>query len=96
MKIYAPGEQLGLLRREYLDRLIPFSDARLRSMRKEWAKHFNMARPHMAFGPEVPDPPVKVPANEKSRHRLGARMLVCARSVLGGLHHEYSLAPGLA
>jgi hypothetical protein len=47
----------------------------------------------MALGPSVPDPPVGavLRANEKSRQRLGARAVVCARSVLGGLHHEYSL-----
>ena len=56
------------------------------------------ARPHMALGPGVPDPPAGavLRANEKSRHHLGARALVCARSVLGGLHHQYSLAPALA
>jgi putative transposase len=52
----------------------------------------------MALGPGVPDPPAGavLRANEKSRHHLGARAVVCARSVLGGLHHEYSLAPALA
>jgi hypothetical protein len=45
----------------------------------------------------VPDPPAEMvsPANERSRHHLGERAVVCARSVLGGLHHEYSLAPAL-
>lgn len=96
MTIHVPGEQLALLCRECLDRLIPLSEAHLRSMRKEWAKHFKTARPHMALGPEVPNPPAKVPANEKSCHRLGARVVVCARSVLGGFHHQYSLEPALA
>jgi hypothetical protein len=32
----------------------------------------------------------------ESRHRLGERLVVRAKSVLGGLHHEYSLAPALA
>jgi hypothetical protein len=31
-----------------------------------------------------------------TRHRLGERLEVRARSVLGGLHHEYLLAPALA
>jgi hypothetical protein len=39
---------------------------------------------------------VVLPANERSRHHLGARVVVRARSVLGGLHREYSLAPALA
>jgi transposase InsO family protein len=65
---------------------------------KEWVKHYNVARPHMALGPGVPDPPegAVLRANEKSRHRLGERAVVCARSLLGGLHHEYSLTPALA
>jgi len=31
-------------------------------------------------------------ARPESRHRLAAGALVLAKSVLGGLHHEYSLA----
>jgi hypothetical protein len=49
---------------------------------------------HSALGPGVPDPQkesVEVPKAE-SRHRLAAGVLVLAKSVLGGLHHEYSLA----
>lgn len=98
MTIHVPGEQLGLLGRDCLDCLIPLFEMHLQSMLKEWVTHCNVARPHMALGPGVPDPPVEaVPrANEKSRHRLGARVVVCASSVLVGLHHEYSLAPALA
>jgi hypothetical protein len=47
------------------------------------------------LGPGVPDPPrgaAGVPKSE-SRHRLAAGALVLAKSILGGLHHEYSLAP---
>jgi len=52
----------------------------------------------MALGPGVPDPPSEVVSSAKSltRHRLGERLEVHARSVLGGLHHEYRLAPALA
>ena len=89
---------IGTIRRECLDWLIPLSEPHLRSMLKEWVTHYNVARLHMALGPGVPDPPAGtvLHANEKSRHRLGARAVVCARSVLGGLHHEYSLEPALA
>ena len=89
---------IGTIRRECLDWLIPLSEPHLRSMLKERVRHYNVARPHMALGPGVPDPPAGSVwhANEKSRHRLGERALVCARSLLGGLHHEYSLAPELA
>jgi len=54
-------------------------------------------RPRMALGPGAPDLPEGIvsPANERSRHYLRERALVSARSVLGGLHDEYSLAPAL-
>jgi transposase InsO family protein len=89
---------IGTIRRECLDWLIPLSESHLRSILKEWVTHYNGARPHMALGPGVPDPPAGalLRANAQSRHRLSAREVVCARSVLGGLHHEYSLAHALA
>jgi hypothetical protein len=36
------------------------------------------------------------PATQPTRHRIGERLGVRARSVLGGLHHEYVLAPASA
>jgi hypothetical protein len=44
--------------------------------------------------PGVPDPPAKaVPfQTQPSRHRIREGVVVLARSVLGGLHHDYSLA----
>jgi hypothetical protein len=43
----------------------------------------------MALGPGVPDPPLVIvpPATQPTLHRLGERIGVRARSVLGGLHH---------
>jgi hypothetical protein len=35
-------------------------------------------------------------ATPLTRHRLGERLGVRVRSVLGGLHHEYLLAPAWA
>ncbi|MDH3381003.1 MAG: hypothetical protein OEQ39_29175, partial [Gammaproteobacteria bacterium] len=52
----------------------------------------NRGRCHSALGPGVPDPSQEAamfPRSE-SRHRLAAGSLVLAKSVLGGLHHEYS------
>jgi hypothetical protein len=54
-----------------------------------------VGRPHMALGPGVPDPP---PTNlynphPSSRHRRGESYSVRATPILGGLHHEYILAP---
>jgi transposase InsO family protein len=85
---------IGTIRRECLDWMIPLSEAHLRAILREWVAHYNGGRPHSALGPGVPDPPARaarVPKSE-SRHRLAAGVLVLAKSVLGGLHHEYSLS----
>jgi putative transposase len=84
---------IGATRRECLDWLIPMSEAHLRAILKSWVEHYNGGRPHSALGPGVPDPPKKhagVP-KLKQRHGLAVDALVLVKSVLGGLHHEYSL-----
>jgi putative transposase len=85
---------IGTIRRECLDWLIPMSEAHLRSILKSWVEHYNRGRPHSSLGPGVPDPPSELAMLTKSvfRHRLAAGAIVLAKSVLGGLHHEYSLA----
>jgi hypothetical protein len=89
---------IGTIRRECLDWMIPMSAAHLRAILQEWVRHYNQARPHRSLGPGVPDPPQGTPMlpKSKSRHRLAAGALVLAKSVLGGLHHEYSLAVAAA
>jgi hypothetical protein len=89
---------IGTIRRECLDWLIPLSESHLRSTLRAWVDHYNHGRPHMALGPGVPDPPSEaVPfATQPTRHRIGGRLGVRARLVLGGLHHEYRLAPAWA
>jgi len=84
---------IGTARRECLDWLIPASQAHLCAILKCWAAHYNGGRPHSALGPDVPNPPRKLEVipKQKSRHRLAADALVLVKSVLGGLHHEYSL-----
>jgi len=78
--------------------MIPISEAHLRSILKIWMGHYNRSRPHMSLGPGVPDPPAKdVPfQTQPSRHRIREGFVVLAKSVLGGVHHEYSLAPAVA
>lgn len=85
---------IGTIRRECLDWMILRSEAHLRSILKSWVGHYNQGRPHSALGPGVPDPPKGAADIPKvhSRHRLAAGALVLANSVLGGLHHEYSVA----
>ncbi len=85
---------IGTARRECLDWLIPISEAHLRAILKCWVAHYNGGRPHSALGPGVPDPPQKhrVIPKSQTRHHLTRDALVLAISILGGLHHEYSLA----
>jgi transposase InsO family protein len=89
---------IGTIRRECLDWMIPLSEAHLRSILKSCVEHYNRGRPHSSLGPGVPDPPATLAMVRKleSRHRLGKGAVVLAKSVLGGLHHEYSMAPSLA
>ena len=90
---------IGTIRRECLDWLIPMSEAHLRAILKSWVEHYNRGRPHSSLGPGVPGPPttvVVIARQSNFRHRLGEGVAVRSKSVLGGLHHEYSLAPSLA
>jgi transposase InsO family protein len=84
---------IGTIRRECLDWIIPLSEAQLRQTLKSWVAHYNHGRPHSALGPGVPDPPSSsiVPLSP-SRHRLKDVRSVHAKEILGGLHHQYSLA----
>ena len=67
----------------------------LRCILKSWIPHYNSGRPHMALGPGLPDPPLThiEPPQANSRHRRGESYAVHAKPILGGLHHEYLLAP---
>jgi len=89
---------IGTIRRECLDWLIPLSESHLRSILSSWVRHYNTGRPHMALGPGVPDPPTAHPHQQQasSRYRQQESYAVCAKPILGGLHHEYSLAPAAA
>src|SRR5260370_35103103 len=65
---------IGMSRRECLDWLIPLSESHLRSMLKVWVPHYNVARPHVALGPRVPNPSAGavLRVDEKSRHHPAA------------------------
>ena len=83
---------IGTLRRECLDRIIPLGEGHLRAVVREWAVHYNRARPHMALGSSVPEPNELYPAPRlEHRHRLPEGSRVASTPVLGGLHHEYRL-----
>jgi len=89
---------IGPIRRECLDWLIPLSASHLRSILKSWISHYNAGRPQIALGPGVPDPPPTWCDYQKasSRHRHGESYAVRANPILGGLDHEYFLAPSCA
>jgi transposase InsO family protein len=89
---------IGTIRRECLDWLIPLSESHLRSILKSWIPHYNAGRPHMALGPGIPDPPpaYRDQSRPNSSHRRGESYAVGAKSILGGLHREYFLAPACA
>jgi putative transposase len=74
--------------------MIPMSEVHLRAILNEWVAHYNRGRPHSSLGPGVPDPPQPAALfpKSKSRHELAADAFVHVKSVLAGLHHEYSLA----
>jgi putative transposase len=76
---------VGMLRRECLDFLIPLNEHHLRCIVREWMSHYNAARPHMALGPGIPQPPPPLSAlRQASRHRLPGHLRVAARPILGG------------
>jgi len=83
---------LGTLRRECLDFVIPLDEKHLYGILKEWVAHYNEGRPHMSLGPGIPQSMHDLPAyRQAQRHRLARGQHVVARSVLGGLHHDYRL-----
>src|ERR1017187_3679141 len=82
---------VGTVRRECLDFLIPLTERHLRRLLGEWVRHYNGGRPHRSLGPGIPDqgrgPTIMTGGN---RHRIAEASQLRARSVLGGLHHEYA------
>jgi len=82
---------LGSLRRECLDFLIPLTENHRRRLLHGWMTHYNRGSPHTSLGPGIPHPPAGLPATPLIGHWLPSDSRVVARSVLGGLHHEYGL-----
>jgi transposase InsO family protein len=81
---------IGTMRRDCLDFVIPLNKRHLYGLLREWVAHYNEGRPHMSLGPGMPQPICDLPVHRQShRHRIAAGQHVVARSVLGGLHHEY-------
>ncbi len=82
------------MRQECLDYMIPLNETHLRKIVIEWVSHYNLSRPHSALGPSVPDPPPGIPMSiGHDRHQIADKLKVISKPILGGLHHEYALAP---
>ena len=85
-KANAVCERLGgSLRRECLDFLIPFNERHLKLTIRDWAIHYNRARPHSALGPGVPEPMSERVLPNEDRHRLPVGYRIVRRSVARGL-----------
>ena len=72
--------------------MIPLSEAHLRSILREWIDSLQSWASAQCVGSwragSADGMDAAIPKSE-SRHRLAAGALVLAKSVLGGLHHEY-------
>ncbi len=82
---------VGSVRRECLDRLLIISRRQLEHVLRVYVRHYNRGRPHRALDLQPPDPTAVAssargdpPAPLPGVHRL---------DLLGGLIHEYELAP---
>jgi transposase InsO family protein len=83
---------IGTLRRECLDWMIPLNQQHLQKTVRSWLAHYNRGRPHSSLGPGLPDPrPNSRMRLQRHRHRFNRPSQIVARSVLNGLHHDYSL-----
>jgi putative transposase len=83
---------IGSLRRDCLDFLIPINERHLRGILKDWKSYYCQARPHASLGPGLPEPEAGLPVPlQKQRHQIPMGYRVKAKSILGGLHHEYRL-----
>jgi putative transposase len=83
-KANAIGERLlGSVRRECLDHVIIVGERHLRRLAREYVDFCNQARPHQRLNQRIPIPVQVV------KHSVGTGQLVEAKSVLGGLHHDY-------
>jgi hypothetical protein len=61
----------------------------VRQILKEWVAHYNEGRPHSSLGPGLPDSGYSLA--KPSGHLVPIGQTVVAKSILNGLHYEYSL-----
>ena len=77
---------IGTMRRECLDLLIPLNERHVHQILRAWVIHYDRGRPHMSFGPAIPEPSTAVPV-PTSGHHLPTAQRVAATAILSGLHH---------
>ena len=82
---------IGTARHECLDFMIPLNEEHIRQTLKLWKQHYNQGRPHSRLEPGTPDLTFPEAELHSQRHCIPKDRRVVAKSVLGGLHHEYSL-----
>ena len=83
---------IGSIRRECLDYVIPLSESHLKRTLREWVNHYNTGRPHQSLGPGIPDQGEQKLPTKGDREPIPQGGRISAKSILGGLHHEYSWA----
>jgi transposase InsO family protein len=87
---------IGTARHECLDFMIPLNEEHIRQTLKLWKQHYNHGGPLSRLGPGTPDPTFPKAELQSQRHCIPKDCRVVAKSVLGGLHHEYSLEKAAA
>lgn len=86
-----------MLRGQAFDWVIPNTENHLRRVVSLGRVHSNRGFPHMAIGPGISEPSAYLPLRPRfTRHEFPLGVQVVSRPVLGGLHHEYALAPKAA
>ena len=83
---------LGTIRRECLDFLIPLGERHLSRIVREWTLHYNKRLPAFLFRARHPGAPIKHCSGQgHTATSYPTVYRVTAKTVLGGLHHEYGL-----
>jgi transposase InsO family protein len=83
---------IGTLRQECLDFVLPLHERHLYGLLKEWVAHYNEGRPHLSWGPGIPQPRLGLPdSRPANRHSIPTGYRTVARPILSGLHHDYRL-----
>jgi len=87
---------IGTIRRECLDWMIRLNERHLRHVIQQWIVHYDQGRPRGSLGPGIPESSAVAFVAVTSGHRIREGCRVVANPILGGLHHEYRLAPKAA